>query len=360
MTSYKIHSIKNSEKLSFIIEWDSESSVTQKLSSEGHIIHSAEKVETTLWNLFCFEGKKAEGGFIDGKISADDIFIAYEMLTQEYQYSLTKLYPENITDPKKQEKIFTELRASFQEGVIQKPKQQTDTAKQQVTRYKKILKQLVEILQKDPEKQENAITELKKLEQNSNTIAIQQTIKDILKKISNDRKNPIFKEIKPIMKDMGMFVAPDFYFTISEKIAKISQSLSPLFHPSEVHVQRVAVDQAVSQEVVQKEYESIQNNNHIHTFLRKKYRPKTSEILKSETKKYYLYTLFREKKSLFLSKKVIKNLQKIATTALIIMIFITCLAIFLWLYSTLFVTTNAIVIFGALIVLSLVIQSETV
>lgn len=251
------------------------------------------------------------------------------MLTQEYQYSLTKLYPENIADPKKQEKIFTELRASFQEGVIQKPKQQTDTAKQQVTRYKKILKQLVEILQKDPEKQESAITELKKLEQNSNTIAIQQTIKDILKKISNDRKNPIFKEIKPIMKDMGMFVAPDFYFTISEKIAKISQSLSPLFHPSEVHVQRVAVDQAVSQEAVQKEYESIQNNNHIHTFLRKKYRPKTSEILKSETKKYYLYTLFREKKSLFLSKKVIKNLQKIATTALIIMIFITCLAIFL-------------------------------
>lgn len=303
--------------------------MTQKLSSEGHIILSAEKVETSLGNLFCFEGKKAEGGFIDGKISADDIFIAYEMLTQEYQYSLTKLYPENITDPKKQEKIFTELRASFQEGAIQKPKQQTDTAKQQVTRYKKILKQLVEILQKDPEKQENAITELKKLEQNNNTIAIQQTIKDTLKKISNDRKNPIFKEIKPIMKDMGMFVAPDFYFTISEKIAKISQSLSPLFHPSEVHVQRVAVDQAVSQEAVQKEYESIQNNNHIHTFLRKKYRPKTSEILKSETKKYYLYTLFREKKSLFLSKKVIKNLQKIATTALIIMIFITCLAIFL-------------------------------
>lgn len=79
--------------------------------------------------------------------------------------------------------------------------------------------------------------------------------------------------------------------------------------------------------------------------MRKKYRPKTSEMFKKESKKYYIYTLLREKKPLFLSKKIIKNLQKMATVALIITIFITCLAIFLGLYSTLFVTSNAIVIF---------------
>lgn len=267
------------------------------------------------------------------------------MLTQEYQYILTKLYPENITDPKKQEKIFTELRASFQEGVIQKPKKETDTAKQQVTKYKKILKKLMEILQKSPEKQDSVISELKKLEQNSNTIAIQQTIKDTLKKLSTDRKNPIFQEIKPIMKEMGMFVAPDFYFVLAEKLSNILQSFDPLFHPSEVHAQRHAAEESISQEAIQKEYESIQNNHHIHTFLRKKYRPKTSEMFKKESKKYYIYTLLREKKPLFLSKKIIKNLQKMATVALIITIFITCLAIFLGLYSTLFVTSNAIVIF---------------
>lgn len=251
------------------------------------------------------------------------------MLTQDYQYILTKLYPENITDSKKQEKIFTELRASFQEGVIQKPKKETDTAKQQVTKYKKILKKLIEILQKSPEKQDAIISELKKLEQNSNTIAIQQTIKDTLKKMTSDRKNPIFQEIKPIMKEMGMFVAPDFYFVLAEKLSNILQSFDPLFHPSEVHVQRHAAEESVSQEAIQKEYESIQNNNHIHTFLRKKYRPKTGEAFKTETKKYYIYTLLREKKTLFLSKKIIKNLQKVATTAIVIMIFITCLAIFL-------------------------------
>ncbi len=360
MTSYKIHSIKNSEKLSFIIEWESESTVTQKLSGEWHIILSAEKVDTNLWNLFCFEGKKSEGGFIDGKISADDIFLAYEMLTEEYQYNLTKLYPETITDQKKQEKIFEELRASFQEWVVLKPKKNVDTAKQQVTKYKKYLKKLLEILQKNPTGQEATIAEIKKLEQNNNAIAIQQALKDAIKKLSKDRKSPIFQELKTLMKDMGMFVLPEIYFKIVEKIGKIAQSFGPLFHPTEIHLQRHTTEENASQEAIQKEYESIQNNDHIHTFLRKKYRPKTSEMFKKESSKYYLYTLLRQKKTLFLSKKWLKSLQKTATIALIIIIFITCLAVFLGLYNTLFVTTNAIVIFIGLIVISLVIRNETV
>ena len=162
------------------------------------------------------------------------------------------------------------------------------------------------------------------------------------------------------MKDMGMFVPPEIYFKVLEKIGKIIQSFDPLFHPTEIHAQRHTTEENASQEAIQKEYESIQNNDHIHTFLRKKYRPKTSEIFKKESKKYYIYTLLRQKKGLFLSKKGFKGLQKAATIALIIMIFITCLAVFLGLYNTLFVTTNAIVIFLGLIATSLVIRNETV
>ena len=76
MTSYKIHSLKDSEKLSFIIEWEDEKVLTQKLSTEWHIILSIKKIEIPTGNLFCFEGKKADASFIEGKISADSIFVA--------------------------------------------------------------------------------------------------------------------------------------------------------------------------------------------------------------------------------------------------------------------------------------------
>jgi hypothetical protein len=62
MTSYKIHSIKNSEKLSFIIEWESEKTVSQKLSGEGHIILSVEKVDTDLWKSILFWRKEIRRG----------------------------------------------------------------------------------------------------------------------------------------------------------------------------------------------------------------------------------------------------------------------------------------------------------
>lgn len=65
MGMYKIHSIKDSEKLSFIIESENESLVNKKLLSEGHIILSIEKVTSPKEHLFCFEGKKTDGSFIE-------------------------------------------------------------------------------------------------------------------------------------------------------------------------------------------------------------------------------------------------------------------------------------------------------
>lgn len=361
MPSYKIHSIKDSEKLSFIVEWESESSISQKLSGEGHIILSVEKIEAPTEHLFCFEGKKWDGSFIQGKISADDIFLAYEMLLGEYKYTITKLYPEAIEDTKKQEKIFRELLATFQENTIKKPKKTTDTSKQLLIRYKKILQKLVIILQKElPPQSETLLPDLKKLDQNNNVTLIQQSLKENLKKLFRNRENKtLFNQIKPLMKEMGMFVPPDIYFSFLEKIGKIFQSLTPLLHPRVIQVQH-HTEKNLSLEAAKKEYESIETNKHIHTFLRKKYRPKVSHFMKKEWKKYYIYTLLREKTPLFISKKIIKNLQKIATIALFVTAFVTCLVVFLGLYSTLFVTTGAMSIFLGLIIASLVIQSETV
>lgn len=98
--------------------------------------------------MFCFEGKKSDGAFLEGKISADDIFVAYEMLKKEYKYTITKLYPQTVTDKETQEKIFQDLLATFQ-TTTKKEKIVVDTSKQTLTRYKKILTEVISILQKE-------------------------------------------------------------------------------------------------------------------------------------------------------------------------------------------------------------------
>lgn len=362
MTSYKIHSIKDSKKLSFIIEGESEAGISQKLSEEGHIILSAEKIENPTENLFSFEGKKTDGSFLEWKISADDIFLAYEMLKNEYKYNITKLYPETVKDVKKQEKIFEELLETFQENTIKKPKKVIDTSKETLIKYKKTLIKLIELLQKQvPKGAENIIPDLKKLEQNSNVTLIQQELKAILKKLSTNKEDPVlYKEVRKLMKEMGMFVIPEIVIKILDKISQWWGALSPLIHPTEIHIQRHSSDDKISEEIIAKEYESIQDNDHIHTFLRKKYRPKITNMFIGNIKKYYLYTLLREKKSFLMGKKLISFFHKTATIALVFLIGITCFALFLGLYSTIFVTNNVIIFLGLLIISSLVIRSETV
>ncbi len=157
-----------------------------------------------------------------------------------------------------------------------------------------------------------------------------------------------------------MFILPDIYFTILEKISTIVKNVDPLFHPTEVHIQRHSTVENISIETISKEYESIQNNEHIHTFLRKKYRNKLSNIFKDATAKYYIYTLLREKRTILLGKKSLKNTQKIITMLLLTVLFISCLLPVLTIYNTVFLTTNTLIIFLTLSVASLVIQSETV
>lgn len=336
--------------------------LTQKLSTEWHIILSVEPIEAPIGNLFSFEGKKPDGAFLEGKISADSIFLAYEMLKKEYKYTITKLYPESVIEKEKQEKIFSDLLATFQETNTKKPKILSDSSKQTLEKYKKILSKLTTILQKEQIRgSETIISELKKIDQNNNATIIHQELKRLLKDFRAMRENRVFfDQIRPLMKEMKVFVLPDRCFNIMGLIFGIFKSLDPIIHPREITVQRHMPTESLSEEAMKIEYESIQDNKHIHTFLKKKYRPKLSSIFKETTKKYYIYTLFREKRIVLTLKKILKDFQKICTIALFSTAFITSTLIFLWLYSTLFVSTNMLVIFLILLASSLVIQSETV
>lgn len=251
------------------------------------------------------------------------------MLKKEYKYTITKLYPQTVVEKEKQEKIFQDLLATFQ-TTTKKEKVVVDTSKQALSKYKKILSEVISLLQKETTSSTEAtITELKKLEQNNNVTVIKDELRNILKNLSKKRENKaFFEQIRPLMKEMGMFVMPDIVYNFISKIFHLSQSLDPLIHPKEVYVQRHVVQEHASAENLEKEYELIQNNPHINTFLRKKYRSKIADYFHQKTNKYYIYTLFREKKSSIFTKKTLNTLQKIITTALIVTVFITCLTVF--------------------------------
>ena len=83
------------------------------------------------------------------------------------------------------------------------------------------------------------LPDLKKLDQNNNVTLIQEEIKNVLKNLSKKRENKaLFDQIRPLMKEMKMFVLPDIYFSFLGKIFHTFKSLDPLIHPREVQSQR--------------------------------------------------------------------------------------------------------------------------
>lgn len=358
MPSYKIHSIKDSEKLSFIIEWENESSLNQRLSQEGHIILSIEKTETPLEKLFSFEGKKSDWAYVDGKIAADDIFIAYEMLTKEYKYTLTQLYPETVQDQAEKTKIFSELQVYISEKVVKRVEQKADTSQAQLNKYKILLQKLWNILAEHSSPETQAlISELKKLEQNNNTTTILQSLKEILKKLSQRRgEKVLMKKLKPLMREVGIYVPPDIFYACLNFFKKLSQTMSPLVHPKK----EAKKSQSPHISTLEEEYTQIHNNAHIHTFLRKKFRQHIASALHKETKKYYFYTLFREKKIISMMRQIILINQTAVRTILFVVIFLYLSILMFWLYGSFFITTPVLLIFLLLIAISLVIRSDTV
>ncbi len=118
----------------------------QKLSAEGYIVLSVEKTQINEEKIFLFEGRKPDKSFIEGKIEADDIFIAYDMLTKEYNYAISKLHPSNVSDKAEQEKIFQKLLSTFDEKKTLIVKKNTDTSSRALQKNKTILEKLKTLL----------------------------------------------------------------------------------------------------------------------------------------------------------------------------------------------------------------------
>jgi len=308
MPSYKIHSLKDSNKLSFIIEGESENSVQQKLSGEGYIVLSVEKTEVDTGKIFVFEGRKPDKSFIEGKIEADNIFIAYEMLTKEYTYNIVKLYPNSVTDTAQQQKIFQELLSAFEEKKIQAPKNITDTAGKALQKNKTIIEKLENILKtEDIKNKEIIVGDLKKLEQSTNSSTIHQNLKEIIKDlIVNYRKRKdFFNKLKPLAAELGVFVAPNGFLSVLDKLQNFFVFLGPLLHPEESD-SVMAHSHDKKHEKNTDGYIKIQKDPHIHTLMRRKYQKGSLFQLSDPVlRQSYSYTLYRGGKTLFISSRIL-------------------------------------------------------
>lgn len=359
MPSYKIHSLKDNKKLSFIIEWDSESSVEQKLSGEWHIVLSVEAIEIDQGiQFFSFEGRKpTDNSFISGKISAENIFTAYEMLTRDYNYGLNRLYPSEIEDPVEQEKIFQQLLFSFQEKKVEKKIEKTDSSQGKIQKNKKNIQALISFIEteKPLSDGEEAIQELKKLDQINNNSIIEETLKNTVKKIykNTSNKQKIHPVIKTIAHDMHIFLVPPLYRRLAQKIQELFEFFAPLIHPSNTNFSSKQTKKEATNDTIQKD-------PHINKLLHQKYHSSIINLIDIRERQAYFYALFRQKPSIFLGKKASKILQKILQTTLIVFILGICLMALTGEYGVFFFSTDIFVLFVVLLSSSLVFLDQTV
>lgn len=359
MTSYKIHSIKESQKLSFIIEWESVDAVKQKLTNEWHIVLTIWESDSTLEHYFYFEWKKPSGEYIEWKISSENIFLAYEILVLEYKYILTKLYPEGIDDGEKQKKMFQDILTCFQTNIATEVVEKQDTSKKELLFYRQVIDELVKILKDNSFSDEWLFSELKKLQQNNSVPTVHQWVIEILRQLSVNKYDSLYRWLKKPMKDMWIFVYPQAYLDGLFFIKKIITYIQPLFY-RENESEKLAV--ALSKEKSQSDgsYKAIQDNEHIHIFLQKKYRSSLQNLLIGTWRMYYFYTLLRQNKILNFLLYAWRLQNKILHISLVFFSIFIIYVLFSWGYHVSFFSGTPVMLLIFLIVFSLVFENETV
>ncbi len=197
------------------------------------------------------------------------------MLSKEYNYSISKLYPSTIHDKNEQEKIFQELLCTFDEKKTIVTKKYNDTSMRALEKNKIIIEKLKNIVSKnDVANKEELLSDLKKLDLINNNSTIKQSLKTIVKDLAMKyrTKKEIFSSVKPLINEVGVFMPPDAYFSFLENLQSLFSFFGPLFHPSETYVSSRSQKKTHSDPAQNHDsFKTIQKNGHINTLLQKKY-----------------------------------------------------------------------------------------
>lgn len=323
MPSYKIHSIKNNKKLSFIIDGESIKKVKESLSQDGYIVLTIDSLEedTSEKNYFLFTALKDSINRIEGKIQAADIFQAYKILKEDYQYIILKLYPVFLTDEKEQDFIFQNVVDVFSwknnQNKLNKEEEKEEWVKAstiitgEITTVRKYFEILIPLIdQSDIKNKEITIYEMKKIVM-TNSLSGMETIMKKVTKILYDQadtktKKAIYKTILPIVKRTGVFVLPPWYFVLVESIQKITEMWKILFLPvgtpkktqqQKEKIKKITDSKKNNKQSIEEKY--IYSNKNIQLLLQKKYRSSWLDIFKPEGGYLYFYSLMRQIRFLF-------------------------------------------------------------
>lgn len=325
MPFYKIHSIKNNKKLSFIIEWESEEKVKQTLSLDGFIVITIDSLleDQNQENYFIFNALKDNRNRVEGKIEAPDIFQAYKILKEDYQYTILKLYPVSLTDKKEQDFIFQNVLDVFSGHThkdtikenTEETKASTITTGEIITikKYFEILTPL--IAESVLGNKELLLYDIKKIMMTNSLsgmeILLKKTIKLLYEQSSLKTKKEIYKTILPGIKYAGVFVLPPWYYMLVAGARKVSEIGKILFLPTDASekiqeqkekLKKIALLQTKEKKNTQEKY--IFSNKNIQLLLQKKYRSSWLDIFKPEGEYPYFYSLMRQVRILLWVKKL--------------------------------------------------------
>ena len=338
MKSYKIHSIKNNKKLSFIIEGEDSERIKENLSADGFIVLTIEELqeEKNKTPRFVFEALKENKSRVEWKVDALDIFSAYEILRNDYQYTVLRLYPIDVTDPKEQENIFKNILQIFP----QEAKKEKEVVKSKSFTEVDILKGYLDILGPLVSKsglpnKEILLYDIKRVDMINSISSIQEVIKKTVKALyykgSIEDKKAIYKDITPIAKHLSMIIFPPFIFSIALTVHDILWMIKVIFWSTEKKDAQKSKKTTLSKiKILQKDdtpEKKIYTNKNIFILLKKKYRSSWLDIFKIEGSYFYTYSLLRQNRSLFLLKIL---QQYIGMTALYTCFFFIFWVIIIW------------------------------
>lgn len=317
MPSYKIHSIKNNKKLSFIMEWESLEKVKNNLSIEGFIVLTADELEEEKNKVprFVFEALKENKSRIEWRVDALDIFSAYQILRDDYQYVVLRLYPIDVTDPQEQDKIFKNILQIFPETV----KKEKEVVKTKSNTEVDILRKFLEILMKivsesDINNKDILIYDIKRVQLINSISSIEEVIKKTIKVVYNkaslEQKKKNYVKILPITKKLSIFIFPPWFFWLIIGFQEAISILKILFWVPEKEkwknkTKGINTNKLLS--LFQKNSspeKQIFTNKNIFILLKKKYRSSWLDIFKEEGAYLYTYSLLRQNRPLFWLRKV--------------------------------------------------------
>lgn len=316
------------------MEGESIDKVKDILSLDGFIVLTIEPLleEKNKTPRFIFEALKENKSRIEWKVDAIDIFSAYEILVNDYQYTVLRLYPITVTDPQEQDAIFKNILQIFPED-SKKDKDKEPISKGKTFTEVDLLKKYLDVLSSLVEKsnlnnKEILLYDIKRVQIMNSISSIEEVIKKTVKTLYNkwtvEEKRIIYKDILPITKHEGVFIFPPWVFRIYIGFQGFISMMNVLFWSDEKKKdKKEEPKKAIISKIIPQNdspEKKIFTNKNILLLLKKKYRSSWLDIFKMEGSYLYFYTLLRQNKILFLFRRSQEYIGKISIYTLFLLV----------------------------------------